>query len=152
MNKDLIEKLVANSEDFQNIFCPRCGRVMEQDEALRALSRYVNAYICSECGVNEALQEKGEAVSVFECWQIYIELLENISTVEGRRGVISCIENGIYTGKNIDGETILLKLEQGKGMTVSTIHKDKPKWFEVIEYDADGWQCSVSYEPTGVEQ
>lgn len=36
--------------------CPRCGRdTMRSDISLNALSRHVNVYICSPCGVEEAM-------------------------------------------------------------------------------------------------
>jgi hypothetical protein len=36
--------------------CPRCGRdTMRIDIALNALSRYIDVYICSECGIEEAM-------------------------------------------------------------------------------------------------
>lgn len=36
--------------------CPRCGRdAMKSDVALNALSRYINVYVCTECGIEEAM-------------------------------------------------------------------------------------------------
>ena len=36
--------------------CPRCGRnAMRSDIALNALSHHINVYICSECGIEEAM-------------------------------------------------------------------------------------------------
>lgn len=36
--------------------CPRCGRdTMRSDIVLNALSRYVDVYVCSPCGVEEAM-------------------------------------------------------------------------------------------------
>ena len=35
--------------------CPRCGGKMREEEAENALSRYHDIYICSECGLEEAV-------------------------------------------------------------------------------------------------
>lgn len=36
--------------------CPRCGKMtLDEDEAMNALSRHADAYICSECETQEAL-------------------------------------------------------------------------------------------------
>lgn len=57
-------------------------------------------------------------------------------------------QSSVYEGTNIEGEEVFILLEQGMGMDVKTIKKEKPRWFQVVEYDSDGYQLSVSYEPT----
>lgn len=54
---------------------------------------------------------------------------------------------GLYSGYNVDGEMVVVESTKDVGMLVKTIHKEKPKWFEVVEYDKDGFQQSVSYDP-----
>lgn len=51
-----------------------------------------------------------------------------------------------YEGKNVDGERVLVFVNKNEGMVVKTIHHSKPKRYEVVEYDVDGFQVSVSYE------
>lgn len=65
----------------------------------------------------------------------------------GRKEFIHNTESGLYEGTNIDGEKVLIMLERKVGMDVKTQKKNKPKWLEVVEYDSDGFQLSVSYEP-----
>lgn len=151
MNKDMIEKLVADYEMFWDGLCPRCGRTMEQEKAMRALSRYADVSICSSCGMEEALQDFGDKENAgnLKVWQIYKELLEGVENREGRKYFISILRSGLYDGTNTAGESVLVGVEQGKGMVIKTIHANKPKWYEVVEYDEDGFQCGVSYEPTG---
>lgn len=70
----------------------------------------------------------------------------DFSSRENIKDFIHNTESGIYTGKNIDGENVVVIIEQGKGMDIKTQKHSKPKWYEVIEYDEDGFQVSVSYE------
>lgn len=66
---------------------------------------------------------------------------------EARKQFIKNNESSIYTGKNVDGEDVIVCLNQNEGMTVKTSHKNKPRWLECIEYDEEGYRISVSYEP-----
>lgn len=66
---------------------------------------------------------------------------------EGRAEFIKRNESGIYEGRTIDGERMLVLLQRGKGMDVKIQRKTKLKWFEVIEYDESGYQVGVTYEP-----
>lgn len=54
--------------------------------------------------------------------------------------------NGIFAGKNCDGDEVIVQCQQGEGMIVKTRHSSKPNWYEVVEYDSDGFQDSVTYE------
>lgn len=71
----------------------------------------------------------------------------NFDTSESIREFIHNNESSIYEGTNIDGESVIVLLEKGKGMIVKTQKHNKPKWFEVVEYDEDGYQTGVTYEP-----
>lgn len=58
--KKLLEKLseMQKSGKVADFPCPRCGcNAMKKDLVQNALSRYVNVYICSECGTDEAMQD-----------------------------------------------------------------------------------------------
>lgn len=73
--------------------------------------------------------------------------LPNFENREERKEFIDRIESGIYEGLNIDGDKVYVIVEKGRGMDIKTCHKEKPKWFEVVEYDENGFQVSLSYEP-----
>ena len=59
---------------------------------------------------------------------------------------INKVESGIYTGVNTAGEKVYVFVDQGEGMDVKTKCHEKEKFMEVVEYDAEGYQVSVSYE------
>ena len=71
----------------------------------------------------------------------------DMTTSKGRQKFIEETPSGIYTGTNADDEHVEVYVDQGCGMTVKTVHKEKPNWFECVYYDEDGWQEGVSYEP-----
>lgn len=71
----------------------------------------------------------------------------DFSKREIRAEFIKNTESGLYSGTNVDGEEVIVMLEKGKGMDVYTIHKEKPRWYEVIDYDETGERLSVRYEP-----
>lgn len=64
---------------------------------------------------------------------------------EVRKKFIETVESGIYFGTNVEGEDVQVLVDRGKGMAVKTNHKEKPLWWEVVEYDSEGFQESVSY-------
>ena len=68
------------------------------------------------------------------------------NTSQGRKVFIDNIESGIYTGRNVEGEEVILMNENRVGMEIWTKHKEKPNWWEVVSYDEDGFQESVSYK------
>ena len=40
------------------MYCPRCGvHVMMEPREINALSRFRNEYVCSNCGVDEAIRQ-----------------------------------------------------------------------------------------------
>jgi len=53
-----------------------------------------------------------------------------------------------YAGTNVDGEEVMVFVSQGQGMKIMTKHHEKPRWWEVVFYDADGFQEGIAYEPT----
>lgn len=54
------------------------------------------------------------------------------------------IESGMYTSKDEDGKELTIALQKGVGAQVTS--KNNKGWYEVVEYDNDGNQVSVSYE------
>lgn len=71
----------------------------------------------------------------------------DFSSFEGRAKFIAENESSIYTGENEDGEPVMIVLEQGEGMTIKTRHAEKPRWWECVEVDKDGFQTCTAYEP-----
>lgn len=59
---------------LHSLICPRCGGKMREHKIDNALSRVCNAYICSQCGTDEAMQDfiSGDAIP-FEAWHIVKE-------------------------------------------------------------------------------
>lgn len=46
-------------------------------------------------------------------------------------------ESNIYTGKNVDGQDIIVKLDQGRGMIIEILNSKN--WWEWTEYDEAGF-------------
>ena len=55
-------------------------------------------------------------------------------------------ESNIYTGINENGEEVHVYNQQGQGIIIKTRHITKPRFWECVEYDEDGWQQAVFYE------
>lgn len=51
-----------------------------------------------------------------------------------------------YEGVNVDGDPVHVFVQKDECMVIKTNHKAKPKWWECVEYDADGYQVGVTYE------
>lgn len=54
-------------------------------------------------------------------------------------------ESNIYTGKNVDGQDIIVKLDQGKGMIIETLNSKN--WWEWTEYDEAGFVVGQGVSP-----
>lgn len=78
--KEVIEqiaKLQAENENNIPEFCPRCGlENMRTRLYANALSRYENVYICSDCGISEAMSDFLGEENNFENWFIVKECRE----------------------------------------------------------------------------
>ena len=70
LTKKEIEITLSGQADG-SLFCPRCGR-MSMDPKLHknALSRQADVYICSTCGLEEALDSMFGIKRPFEEWAI----------------------------------------------------------------------------------
>lgn len=77
------------------------------------------------------------------------ELGRKLDTQEARAEFIREAESGIYGGKTDDGLEVQVYLDKGIGMRVFIEQRDQPRWWEVIEYDSEGYQEGVTYEPRG---
>ncbi len=70
VTKQEIEIALAGQTDG-SLFCPRCGRKsMDPKLHKNALSRVANVYICSTCGLEEALDSMFGIQRPFEEWDI----------------------------------------------------------------------------------
>lgn len=54
--------------------------------------------------------------------------------------------DGIFSGTNVDQESVIVIVKKGVEMIVKTIHTSKPNWYEVVFYDEEGEQTGVTYE------
>ncbi|MFT0899625.1 hypothetical protein [Candidatus Methanoprimaticola sp. MG2] len=56
--------------------CPRCGGPLEGRMVMNALSRRVPLYICSDCGVDEAMLDfRGQCPLPLEKWPLVREVM-----------------------------------------------------------------------------
>lgn len=69
-----------------------------------------------------------------------------LDTIENRHRFIQTMESNLYVGKNVDGEEVQVRLQQGEGMEIWTRHHAKPMWWEVVTFDEFGLQVSVTYK------
>ena len=70
-----------------------------------------------------------------------------MNVIEDRRKFIQNMESNLYAGKNGDGDEVQIRLQKGVGMEVWTRRKEKPRWWEVVTFDDQGFQVSETYEP-----
>lgn len=63
-------RTVQENPDVSPMPCPRCGKnSTNKNMAENALSRYLSVYICSECGVDEALPQKDGPLPI-DHWEL----------------------------------------------------------------------------------
>lgn len=78
--KELIESLMPIQSEGQcsSFPCPRCGRWNMREPAVRnAISRYASVYICSDCGMEEALLDfAGKPPLPFAQWGMVLGFSE----------------------------------------------------------------------------
>jgi hypothetical protein len=68
---------------------------------------------------------------------------------ESRECFIATMPSSLYTGTNAYGEKVVILSQQNDGMTIKTVRKSKPKWYECVEYGKDGEQVAVWYDRRG---
>lgn len=68
----------------------------------------------------------------------------NFEDREEIKTFINSNESGIYSGKNVDDEEVVVMLQQGNGMNVKTLQSNG--WYRVHEYDEDGFFVSETFE------
>jgi hypothetical protein len=164
-NMEMIVSLLSLKEDVNNV-CPRCGGRLYPENQYPyggglSVSRLCAVSICPKCGMEEALSDwnrsGGRSTEDFQRyvsgelqkWYAFRQLLERLHERSFRAVFIQSMESNLYSGTNTDGNEVRVLLEQGKGMEVKTRHKEKPRWYECIHYDACGYQEGVTYESLG---
>lgn len=74
--KRLIEVLWKEEEksisDAGERLCLRCGKPLHKEIALNSYSRYADVYICSECGMDEALRDYQGNILPYEQWHAVV--------------------------------------------------------------------------------
>lgn len=70
MEREELELLIEQSMCYEERVCPRCGGELNEVQERNAISRYANAYVCPECGADEALRDVVNAVMSFDKWFI----------------------------------------------------------------------------------
>ena len=88
----------------------------------------------------------GDTVLPFEKWAVVQSVLAEMDTAKGRKKFIDSFESGMYAGRNVEDEEVILMNENHVGMEIWTKHKEKPNWWEIVSYDEDGSQESVTYK------
>lgn len=167
MKKENMEKIVgllSLKEDLNKV-CPRCGGSLYPESPYPyggglSVSRLCDVSICPKCGMEEALNDWNRGGMDFEKyvsgelkkWYAFHRLLAGFDEQQFRAVFIQSMESSLYSGANTDGEEVLVLLEQGKGMEIKTRHADKPRWYECVHYDKDGYQEGVTYESLGSEK
>lgn len=53
------------------------------------------------------------------------------------------LDSGIYTSTDDQNRTVIVKAQKDVGIEISTLQSNG--WWEIVEYDLDGTQDSVSY-------
>lgn len=72
------------------------------------------------------------------------KVLLSFDNAEEVRDFIKNNESGLYSGKNVDGEEVIVTIEKGNGMDVKTLQNNG--WWVIHEYDKMGYLLSESFE------
>lgn len=71
------------------------------------------------------------------------DVLLSFESAKEVENFIKNTESGLYVGKNIDGEDVLVAISKGVSMEVKTLQSNN--WWRINEYDAFGFCISESY-------
>ena len=63
---------IQDHKDLEGCRCPRCRNELQMPMVRNSLSRYVDAYICNDCGVDEAFNGH----TSFSQWKIITDIAE----------------------------------------------------------------------------
>lgn len=65
-----IVKKIQEAQQSGMLICPRCGKWMEKPISHNAVSRVADVYVCSVCGMDEAIRDFGKIPLPIEEWVI----------------------------------------------------------------------------------
>lgn len=65
-----------------------------------------------------------------------LDVLLDFSETKNVKKFINSHETGMYCGKNVDGEDVIVKISKGIGMEVETLQSNG--WWVIHEYDENG--------------
>lgn len=68
----------------------------------------------------------------------------NFEDINEVKNFIADTSTGVYSGKNIDSEDVIITLTQGEGMQVKTLQSNN--WIKVHEYNTHGECVLETYE------
>lgn len=74
------------------------------------------------------------------------DVILNFENIEDVKKFITENESDIYTGKNIDGQEVRVRLQRGEGMLVETLNSKG--WWEWNEYDECGFVVGQGVSPS----
>lgn len=74
----------------------------------------------------------------------------DFSKREARKTFIQTMESSLYDGFNVDGERVLVCVEQGRGMTIKTLNSKN--WWSCVDYDENGYPTGTYPEPNNEDQ
>lgn len=149
--KTVIEALKQLQQADENIFlpCPRCGRMtMRQPATTNALSRYADVYICSGCGMDEALRDfTGLQPLPFTEWNVVKKekrenLPSSVSDQNGSARIAIRVKGGLVqavysTVEDVDVEVYDLDVSGCPDESEMDIVEERRRQLEMIEKSPD---------------
>lgn len=70
----------------------------------------------------------------------------NFNNIEEIKKFIAENESNLYSGKNVDNQDVIIRLDKGKGMIVETLNSKN--WWEWTEYDESGFIVGQGVKPS----
>ena len=74
--KTIIDQVADIQRSGKKTLCPRCGRSMDEKLVRNAVSRYARVYICSDCGMDEALRDLYDEPLPLTAWDVVKKAVE----------------------------------------------------------------------------
>lgn len=68
---DKLDRIAESQADSVDLICPRCGNPMDERLHKNALSRRCSVYICSRCGIEEAICDMNRTPDPISEWYVF---------------------------------------------------------------------------------